>query len=303
MKKNLLLLSLAFAALTARAQQDPLYSQYINNPFVLNPAYAGLTNNLNMTVSYRNQWSSLEGSPRTLNASGHLSVNDNKMGVGLMLVADKIGNRTLSEAMVSYSYRIELEHGKIFSFGLQAGVSNFSIDNSKVNPYDTTDPLFDGKQSELKPTVGFGIILKSDQYFLGLSVPRMLNSKINAQDLQYSLYTQHYYFTAGYLMFLSERIRFKPSTVLKYVRGAPLSVDVNASFIFHEKYQAGILTRNLNTYGLLVQAVVSNALRIGYVFELPAGNSVGTNFLTHEITLGYRINTLPFHNDVGVFSF
>ena len=147
------------------AQQDPLYSQYINNPFVINPAYAGLTDNLNFSVSYRNQWGGYEGSPKTLNANGHVSVFNNKMGIGLMMVADQIGSNKTNEVMAAYSYRVSVTDGKLFSFGLQAGITNFQIDNSKVNPYDATDQLFQGKASETKPTIGFGMILKSDRFF------------------------------------------------------------------------------------------------------------------------------------------
>ena len=125
---------LVFACLSvvAVAQQDPLYSQYINNPFVLNPAYAGLTNNLNTAVSYRQQWAGFEGSPKTFNANGHISLFDNKMGAGLMLISDKIGYTTTNEVLGSYSYRIRVTEDKILSFGLQAGMVNYQLDSQKT---------------------------------------------------------------------------------------------------------------------------------------------------------------------------
>jgi type IX secretion system PorP/SprF family membrane protein len=285
------------------AQQDPLYAQYINNPFVLNPAYAGLTDNLSMALSYRNQWSNLDGSPKTWNAGGHISLRDNKMGAGLMIISDKAGSRSVTEIVASYSYRIPLSSDKTLSFGLQGGFANYKIDNSKVNPYDPTDPLFDGQMSETKPTVGFGAILNNDRYYISFSIPRLLKSDAQAQDLSYAVYSRHYYLMGSYLMFLSDRIRFKPSALLKMVSGAPLSIDLNTSLIFHERYQAGILTRNFNTYGLFAQALIKDSLRLGYVFEIPTGSSVGTNFQTHEITLGYRLNALGFHHNSSVFSF
>jgi hypothetical protein len=107
----------------------------------------------------------------------------------------------------------------------------------------------------------------------------------------------------SYLFFLSERIRLKPSTLLKFVSGAPASVDLNASFIIHEKYQAGLLTRSFNTYGLFVQALWNDSFRFGYTFEMPTGSSIGTNFTSHEITIGYRLNALSFHRSNGVLSY
>lgn len=295
-----ILVSLCFSA---KAQQDPLYSQYLNNPFVLNPAYAGLTNNLNLSASYRGQWTGLEGSPQTINANGHISLHNNKMGAGLMVLSDQIGNSTINEVFGSYSYRISITDDNILSFGLQAGFANYQLNNSKVNAFDKTDPLFIGNTSETKPSFGFGAILKSSNYFVSLSVPRMLRTTFETQGLQSSLYTQHYYLMGSYLFFVSERIRFKPSALVKLVSGAPASMDLNASLIIHENYQAGVLTRNFNTYGLFLQALVKDSFRLGYTFEVPTGSSVGANFTSHEITLGFRLNALSFHSNTGVLSF
>lgn len=303
MKQFITFFFLLSALVESAAQQDPLYSQYINNPFVLNPAYAGLTDNLNLSLSYRNQWGGYEGNPKTLNANGHLSLFNNKMGVGLMIVSDQIGSNKTNEVMAAYSYRVNVTRNKMLSFGLQAGMTSFQIDNSKVNPYDPTDPLFQGNIRETKPTIGFGMILKSDRFFIGMSVPRMLKATVNAGEQEASLYTQHFYAMGSYLIFLSDRIRFRPTALLKIVSGAPTSVDINASLIIHENYQAGLLTRNFNSYGLFLQALLKDKVRLGYVFEIPTGSSVGTNFTTHEITLGFRMNVLSFHNNNSVLSY
>lgn len=294
---------LVLLSLSSQAQQDPLYSQYLNNPFILNPAYAGLTNNLNFSASYRSQWTGLEGSPQTINANGHISLHNNKMGAGLMVLSDQIGNSTINEVFGSYSYRISITNDNILSFGLQAGFANYQLNNSKVNAFDKTDPLFMGNTSETKPSFGFGAILKSSNYFVSLSVPRMLRTTFETQGLQSSLYIQHYYLMGSYLFFISERIRFKPSALVKLVSGAPASMDLNASLIIHENYQAGVLTRNFNTYGLFLQALIKDSFRLGYTFEVPTGSSVGTIFTSHEITLGFRLNALSFHSNTGVLSF
>lgn len=300
--KNILNLILCSVTLLCNAQQDPLYAQYLNNPFVLNPAYGGMNNNLSTALSYRHQWAGLEGSPKTLNLTGHMSLLNNRMGAGLMVVSDQVGANTNNEVFATYSYRIQLDGTKTLSFGLQAGVANYQTDNDKLNPQDRTDPFYTGTVSEFKPNFGAGAILSSDKFFLSLSVPRMLKSSTENEGVQATLYSQHFYGLGSYLFFLNERLRFKPSVLVKYVSGAPLSVDLNASFIIYENYQAGLLTRNFNTYGLFVQAQIRD-FRLGYVFEVPMSNSVGTNFTTHELTVGIRFNALPFHDKNSVVSF
>jgi type IX secretion system PorP/SprF family membrane protein len=299
-KIQIVLITVLLVSSSLQAQQDPLYSQYLNNPFILNPAYAGHTDNLNVSLSYRNQWTGLEGSPKTINFNSHISLNQNNMGAGLMVVSDKVGNSTINEVMASYSYRVRLTDSKILSFGLQGGFANYQIDNTKVNPFDPGDAQFMGTSSESKPNVGFGVILKSDRYIVSLSVPRMLKSTIELQGKQTLLYTQHFYAMGGYLFFLSEKVRFKPSTLLRYANGLPLSVDVNTSLILHDSYQVGLLTRNLTTYGLFLQALLKDSFRLGYTFEVPTGSSVGTNFTSHEITIGLRFNALSFHQNYSL---
>jgi type IX secretion system PorP/SprF family membrane protein len=287
----------------AVAQQDPLYAQYIVNPFLLNPAYAGLTDNLNTSLSVRQQWSGLPGSPTIVNANGHISLLDNKMGAGLMISSNSVGATTINEVFGSYSYRINLTEDKVLSFGLQAGASNYRFDNSKLNPQNLTDPLYQGNISVTKPMFGAGIILKSDKFFISLSVPRMLKSSLQAGGVQQTLYTQTIYLMGSYLFTLSDRLRLKPSVLVKEVAGAPISVDLNASVILHENYSLGLLTRNFNTYGFIAQALLKSSFRIGYVFEVPTGKSVGTVYTTNEITLGFRMRALPFHTISSLLNF
>src|ERR1041384_1181652 len=106
MKKFLLGSILLIAALHAQAQTDPLYAQYLTNPLTINPAYTGLNNNLNMSVAYRRQWAGFDGSPTTANVSAHTSLKNDRMGVGLIFVSDKIGANKNTAAPVSASYKI-----------------------------------------------------------------------------------------------------------------------------------------------------------------------------------------------------
>jgi type IX secretion system PorP/SprF family membrane protein len=297
MKTTYTLIILLLLSFQIYAQRDPLYAQYVTNPFVINPAYAGLTNNLSLGVSYRNQWNGMEGSPKTINGNGHMALRYNKMGGGFMFVEDRAGNTSMTEVLASYSYQIAIASATSLSFGMQAGFANYKSDNSKVSAYDATDPLFSADQSSMAPRIGFGVIVKNDRLMAGISVPRMLKSNVTEEGFSYAQYTQHMYATAAYNFLLTERIRFRPSTLLKFVKGAKPSVDLNAAVILLENYQGGVMTRNFNTYGLFAQVRIKNTFVFGYVFEVPVGKKADINFLTHEITLGLRLKALKFHEN------
>lgn len=287
---NLALISLSFA------QQDPLYSQYINNPMVINPAYAGLNNNLNASLSYRTQWGGFEGNPTTVNANGHISLVDNRVGAGLLIVQDKIGNATNTEFQVAGSYKLQLED-MTFSFGMQAGLINFQSNYNQLNLADPGDPAFTGNENLSKPNIGAGVALKSERFFVGLSVPRLLSTTFkSSMGEQFDLYNQHYYLFGAYVFNMGTRIRLKPGILLKSVKGSPLSTDLNFNVNIDQLYTAGVFTRNFNTYGIQLQALLKEQFRLGYTFEIPTASSVGSQFSTHEIMLGIRMSVLNFHD-------
>lgn len=287
---------------TLDAQVDPLYSQYLNNPFLINPAYTGMNNYMNLMVGYRKQWAGFDGSPTTLSATGHTSLFDNRMGVGLIISQDKVGENTNTFIQGTYAYKVRFDEYRYISFGLQAGIMNFRSDNSELNIADPADPLFNANQNVVKPSFGAGVIFRTDNLFLGLSVPRILKASESFEDVTAALYTQHYYGFASYLFLLSDRVKLKPAVLVRAVSGSPLSTDVNFQFNIDERYAIGALTRNFNTYGFLAQ-IKFNEFRFGYVFEMPTNKSVGVRFTSHEITLGLNLGVFSFHDITRISDF
>lgn len=296
MKRLLPVLILVILTTSAYAQQDPLYAQYINNPMVINPAYAGLNNNFNASITYRNQWGGFEENPATINFNSHISLLENKIGAGLLLIQDQIGNSKNTELQGAFSYKLPVSEGTTLSFGMQTGLINFRSNVNDLNLADPDDPAFLQNENVTKPNVGAGAILKSERYLMGLSIPRLLNSSISTGGEEFQLYDRTVYLFGAYVFYLNQSIRLKPSVLLRGVSGSPVSVDLNFNINFYEKYSAGIFTRNFNSYGLQLQAKLGEKLKFGYTFELPTNNSVGSNFTTHEVFLGLTMPTFDYHD-------
>ncbi len=293
MRKIVFTFCFALTLVASHAQQDPLYSQYLNNPLLVNPAYTGINNKLNLVAGYRMQWAGFDGSPTTLNFSAHSSFYQNKVGAGILVVQDKIGETKITQYNATYSYKIELKKGRTLSFGLQTGLTNYRNDNEQLNPQQPGDPAF-AFINDLKFNVGAGIMLKSERYMIGLSAPRLTKASVDMGGQSIEIYNQHYYLLGAYVIYLTDRIRLKPSILLKATKGA-FSTDLNFNFNFEENYTAGLFTRNFNTYGLLVQINIKD-YRIGYVFEVPSNNSVGARFTSHEISLALSLAVFNFHD-------
>ena len=126
---------------TVLAQQDPVYSLYLNNPIAINPAFAGHEDILQAQLSYRTQWVGLEGNANTTNLSCHSSIRGNKAGVGIQIIRDVIGESKNSEVQVSFSYKVQLETS-VLSFGMQGGVINFATNPGDLTIRHPSDPYF-----------------------------------------------------------------------------------------------------------------------------------------------------------------
>ena len=290
--KHLLLLLLLTCSLHAIAQQDPIYAQYINNPLAINPAFAGSNNMFNAGLQYRTQWAGIDANPVTVNFNSHMAVYQNRGGVGLQVIQDKIGDTRNTEVSTSFVYKLKLT-GASLSFGMQTGFIRYTNNPSSLTIRDAGDDAFNSV-TETKFNTGAGLLLKSDRFVIGLSAPRLLPATVSQGGQTVELYKQHYYLFGSYVIFLSDKLRFKPSVLLRATADAPISTDLNASFTMNEAFTAGIFTRNFKTYGLLVQAMVKN-FRFGYVFELPGSPASSLNFTSHEFTVGMSMGLLTFH--------
>lgn len=245
-------------------------------------------------VGYRTQWTGLEGQPQTMNASVHTSLVNNKIGAGILVLNDRVGNISNTETTISIAYKIGLRQ-QTFSFGMQAGMQSYRTDYSELKILDPDDNAFTGEERGSRLNIGAGATLKSERFFIGLSVPRLLPSIFKNGGQEFELYNQHYYLTGGYVYYVNEHIRLKPSVLLRAVKGAPMSADIAMNVNINGIHTAGVFTRNLSTHGVIVQTMIREQFRFGYAFELPTNKSVGTKFATHEISIGVILSAFSYH--------
>ncbi len=293
MKKIVLAFPFALAAFQSPAQQDPLYAQYFNNPMLINPAFAGSSERLYAGVAYRSQWAGVPGGPVSYNFNGHMAVAGNKVGIGMIVLQDQLGDIRNTQYGTSFAYRIKLKSTSTFSFGLQTGFTRYASDPNAVKVLNNPDPAF-YQFTETRFNTGVGLLLKGDRYLLSLSVPRMLPGTVSQGGQKIQVYGQNFYLYGAYLLYVNERIQFRPSALLRATPGAPVSVDLNANFVFNKLYTAGLFARKLNSYGMLLQMVMQN-YRFGYVFELP-GKGTALNYNSHEVSLALSLDVLRAHN-------
>jgi len=285
------MLILAFK--NSNAQQLPQFTQYMYNTIAINPAYAGSRDVLSIVGLNRNQWAGFDGGPETQTLSIHSPLRNEKVGLGLSLINDKTGYENFTYVYVDFSYTIKANEKVDVSFGLKGGMTYYKLAEELYNSTEVNqDPYFDERLNRWNSNFGAGILIHSNKWYFGLSVPKVINHDLNNDTDYAALEAVHYYTIGGYVFDLNKNLKLKPSFMVKYTKGAALSTDVSASFLFDEKFWLGGSYRmngKQTALGALVDFQVSEQFRIGYTYEIPTGEIRPYTSGSHEILLMYEL--------------
>lgn len=291
MKTKLLGLVLLLLSGITYAQQDAQFTQYMYNTININPAYAGSREAMSIFVLHRAQWVGLDGAPKTTTASIHTPINDSKVGIGVSIINDKIGPSVENNIAVDFSYTIPVSDVYKLSFGLKATANILDVDFNKLVIINPGDPTFQNNiDNKFSPNIGVGFYLHSDKSYIGISAPSLLETKhfeSNSSSVAYERI--HYYMIAGHVFDLNENVKFKPSILTKYVKGAPLQLDVSGNFLINEKFTAGVSYRWSAAVSAMVGFKASDSWFIGYGYDLDTTTLGDYNSGSHEIFLRYEL--------------
>lgn len=284
------------------AQQYPVFTQYYYNELVINPAYAGAHVQFSATAMYRNQWVNFPGAPKTLNFSTHSSFLKNKIGLGLMVNHDEIGSYKNQHVYFSYAYKLHFGKATL-ALGLQAGVNILGVDFSDLDLQDETDELLTSAFNKLKPNFGTGIYFSKKNYFIGLSVPFIINNKLattSVEDFVSEIREARYYFLRGGAVFpidRFEKVKFNPSFLMRTQEGMALSFDANIAFIFYDAFALGQSFRFGDSYITNISLKLSDKIWFGYSYDWTQTELNRFSNGSHEFVLNFRSIIRGVHKD------
>ena len=287
--KNLLIpVIILLGYLNASAQQDPMFTQYMFNGLVLNPAYAGIHETISLSAGTRIQWTGTGSEkPFTNTFSAHAPIQD-KLAMGVSFTDDQIGRTNRDRLNLSLAYRIPLGLGKL-SFGLSGGMMAYNLDAYSASEVgDPNDPL-NASYTATKPEVGAGLMYYTDIFFLGVSTNNLINNNVRNNEASYFRAKQHFFAYAGYVITINEFMMLKPNVLLKYVDGSPVQVDLNANALFNNRFGLGVSYRSLDAFSLIAEIRFPQPyLSVGYSYDMVHTDLFSQQFGTHELTLNYR---------------
>jgi type IX secretion system PorP/SprF family membrane protein len=290
------LLILAFISITGiyyvNAQQLPLYSQYMMNGFLLNPAMAGSVDYTPIRLTARTQWTGIEDAPKTFALSGHTLFNNKKVGVGGYIYSDMFGPIMRTGIQGSFAYHLSLDgmNSKL-AFGLSMQGYQFRLDESKLSLIETSDPAITyGVESRFLPDATFGAHLYNTQYFVGISATQLFQFKVNLgeDNTDQNKMVRHYYATAGYKFNAGENMEIEPSFMLKATEVSPLQVDINLKAIYQKNYWLGVSYRTQDAI-IAMLGIKVDKYYIGYAFDYTMSNIMDYSNGSHEILIGFNL--------------
>ncbi len=280
-----------------KAQQDPQFNLYQFNPLIINPAYAGARDGLSVVANVRNQWVGIDGAPKTNLLSVHSPILNKNVGVGLTIINDRMGPRNMIGAYGNFAYILKLNNKYKLSMGLNAGYNRFQFNYSAIQFKNTdaaTNNLSDFNRGALD--INSGLYLKSNSFFMGLSVTHIKANKIFEFELNdtisneksvisYRLRT-HTFFTLGKSFVINENVVFAPTILLRTSSGNGGNLDLNFNFFLYKKLWLGLFIRGPYGPGFLMQYYVNQKFKVGYSFDmgLRDARKLGPS---HEITIGF----------------
>jgi type IX secretion system PorP/SprF family membrane protein len=299
--KKAIIVAAILSTVKTYGQQDPQYNLYQYNQMVINPAYAGARDAIALVADVRKQWLAFPGAPTTAVFSVHSPIANDKVGLGLNVINDKIGSKTVSSVYANFSYILKVNNKTKLAFGARAGYSSYKFNFSDVKYKETDDAVVADLSSNNKGSldVDAGLYLRTNTFYAGLSATHLNNGKVYQGDFtvrdttgtkDYSIsyiLKPHVFLTMGKSFVVNENFLVVPSLMVKHVM-TKTTVDINLNFFAAKRIWFGAFVRQGYGFGGLFQVYITNQFRLGYSYDIGTGKrkNLGSS---HEIMLGFDI--------------
>lgn len=282
MKKTRLIFLFFLCFNAAWAQHQTFYSQYIFSGLLINPAYAGSQDALNITAAYRNQWTGFSGAPKNISFAAHSPLRNKKINLGLVVSSEKYGISSKTDLDLAYAYRMKFKQASL-SFGVQAGLDLLKNDWNQVKTTDPNDPNFiPNVENKSIPKFGAGVYFTNRKLYAGLSLPTLykVDSKTSFSSIALNIYS-------GILIPLKNDVIIKPSVLIKYLPHSPVQYDITSTFYLNKIMGVGFGYRSNDAIYAFLDIKLTDQFNLGYSYDFTTSKLKNYSSGSHEIMLRY----------------
>ncbi len=299
MKKNCIIITvfLLLAVLSGKlsAQQYPLYSLYMFNPSIINPAYAATSNKTTAMAQSRIQWMNFEGAPVTNLVTFIKPLPFLNSGLSFSVMNDVAGPVNHSAFYADYSYSFNVASKSKISLGLRGGFKYYMVNLSNLSTVQ--DPVFSHDQeSSLLPAFSFGAFYYGHNFYAGISIPELVKTvniyEGNSSGTLLPIEERHLLISGGYVLYVEKySLVLKPTFLGRFVYGAPAVFDIGFHTVFKDKLWLGFNYRLHDCVTPFMQVQLNNKFRLAYSYDYSLGEIRRYNAGTHEIGIIYELDS------------
>ncbi len=306
-----ILICLLIAGGFAAGQQLPIYSQYLHNKFLINPAVAGSDGYTSFNLTAREQWVGYSGAPRTFSFSAQTRMlkrsyilkqtnarrqvyrprSDGKVGLGSYVFSDKNGLIKRTGIQVSYAYHMWLRNATQLSMGLAFTGYHYKIDEAEINFEDPNEPWLNNnlRRGMFVPDASFGVYILNARYSAGFSADQLFEgtAKLGNDAYRYFKMNRHYYLFGSYYFKLTPMTELQPSMLLMMSDQFKPQADIGVNYLYNQGFWTGLAYRTSGAIIANVGVKYNNAF-IGYAFDFTLQEIQRITYGTHEITVALK---------------
>jgi type IX secretion system PorP/SprF family membrane protein len=299
LKRTFYTLLIVMSGVSAIAQQDPQFTQYMFNNLYLTPAYAGVEGVTQLTAFHRSQWLGYQssfgdgGAPSTTMISFNSPIYKLRSGFGAYITKDQLGPLNNSEFQAMYAYHLGIKDSKL-SFGIKLGAYSQAIDYDQYRAINPNDPLLEnkaGKDSQVRPDVGLGVFYRAEKYYAGVGINHLTRAKFDfgTSNSRNSL-ENHMNITAGYYYEVDINLKLNP-TILVKTDFKEYSFDLGVIATLRDKMWAGVSFRQSEAANVLLgySFLKDKSLKFGYSIDVVVKDKDAKENFSHEMMLSYQL--------------
>ena len=272
MRKIFTVIALFCLSATGYSQQLHFTSQYLQHNAMYNPAAAGISKQSMVGISYRNQWSSFPGNPRTYMLYGDFHLQKLKAGIGAYIYRDETGPTSRTGIQLAYSYHVKTGDVSRLGIGIELRALQFAIDKSKLtDALGSNDPLLGGRDKKLGIDAGAGLYWTNDKLSIGAAVSQLIQSKLELANVPNSkeggkLY-RHYNFTANYRIQTGENIYVIPNAMVRVIQNSPSEFDFGVKIDYQDKIWWALNWRVEQFWSIQAGFKILQRARLAYSYD------------------------------------
>lgn len=279
------------------SQNTTRFSQFNVAKGLLNPAAVGTEAQYSAELIYRYQWMGVKGAPTTFGFIGGWEINPS-MAVGITVLNDEVGIAQNNTFAASYAYRVIFNDDQYLALGVNAGTENVVSRFDQVSTIDPNDPAFHRGYNRWLFNAGFGLYYNDDRFYLGASIPELVQNTFRGSEKGFNMARFHYYLTGGFYAGKGNYV-LNPLIQIKYTNDAPIQGDLLLRNIINGTFAFTVGYRSENAAVVGFDFMVANKVRFGYSFNYNVGKLRTQTGMAHEL---YLACGLPFYYNTNKFS-